>query len=100
MRDIPLSAIPNQDLTVTLDSNRWTLRIKAGINIMLADIYLNDAPLLMGQRLVAGTPLIPYRFLQGSGNFWFLTENDELPWWERFGVDQLLTYASAGELDA
>ncbi|UVE47615.1 hypothetical protein KS461_10110 [Pseudomonas chlororaphis] len=67
---------------------------------MLADIYLNDAPLLMGQRLVAGTPLIPYRFLQGSGNFWFLTENDELPWWERFGVDQLLTYASAGELDA
>lgn len=99
MRDIPLSKIPNQELSVTLDSIRWTLRVKVGGNIMFADIYLDDSPVLLGQRLVAGTPLIPYRFLQGNGNFWFLTENDELPWWERFGIDQLLTYASAGELN-
>ncbi|MCO8160982.1 hypothetical protein NRB16_24445 [Pseudomonas sp. LJDD11] len=100
MRTIPLSRVPNQEFTVTLLQNRWTLRVRVGIGMMMADIYLNDAPLLLGQRLVAGTPLIPYRHLQDHGNFWLLTEADQSPWWERFGVDQLLVYAAAGELDA
>lgn len=100
MRTIPLSRVPNQELSVTLDQNRWLLRIKVGTGMMAADIYLNGEPVLLGQRLVAGTPLIPYRHLQENGNFWFLTEGDKAPWWQRFGVDQVLTYASQGELDA
>lgn len=100
MRTIPLSRVPNQELTVTLNQNRWTLRIKVGVNMMFAELHFNDEPLLLGQRLVAGTPLIPYRHLQGNGNFWLLTEGGKSPWWERFGIDQLLTYAAPGELDA
>lgn len=100
MRTIPLSRVPNQQLSVTLDQKRWTLRIKVAVNVMAADIYLDDQPLLLGQRLAAGTPVIPYRHLQGNGNFWVLTEGEEVPWWERFGIDQVLTYASEGELDA
>lgn len=100
MRTIPLSRIPNQEFTVTLLQNRWTLRLCVAGSMMMADVYLNDTPLLLGQRLVAGTPLMPYRHLQGHGNFWILTENDEAPWWERFGAGQSLVFIGPGELDA
>lgn len=67
---------------------------------MIVDLVLNDEPILTGARIVAGTPLIPYKFLQGSGNFMLLTEQDEIPYWERFGIDQQLIYGSPEELDA
>jgi hypothetical protein len=100
MRDIPLSRVPNQQLNVTLDGQRWSLTVKVGQHTMFADIRRNDEVVLLGQRLVAGTPFLPYAYLAGDGNFWFLTENEELPWWERFGIDQVLVYVSPGELDA
>jgi hypothetical protein len=87
-------------MNVTLDGNRWTLTLKVATNVMFADIDRNDLTVLIGQRLVAGAPLLPYGYLSGDGNFWFLTENEEMPWWERFGVDQMLVYASPGEFDA
>lgn len=98
MRNIPLDAVPNQQLIVTLDSNRWELTIKEARGVMCVDVMLNDEVLILGQRIVAGTPLLPYRYLQGSGNFVLLTDADELPYWTRFGIDQQLVYASAGEI--
>jgi hypothetical protein len=100
MRDIPLSRVPNQQLNVTLSGQRWSLTLKVGQHVMFADVHRNDDVILLGQRLVAGTPLLPFGYLAGEGNFWFLTENDELPWWQRFGLDQLLVYAAPGEFDA
>lgn len=97
MRTINLDAIPNQELSVTLDGNRWDITIKECNGVMSATLLLNDVPLLSGQRIVAGSPLIPYRYMQGSGNFWILTENDELPDYNRFGVDQQFIYMSPGE---
>lgn len=100
MRIIPLSSTANQSFTLPLDGNRWEFTIKQATSSMIADITLNDETLLSGIRIVAGTPLIPYQFLQGSGNFMLLTEDDEIPNWERFGVDQQLIYGSFDELSA
>lgn len=98
MQTISIDAVPNQSFSVTVDGNRWDFIFKQAVTSMVADISLNDELILSGQILVAGTPLIPYRFLQGSGNFLILTENDLLPDWRRFGVDQIMTYASAQEI--
>ena len=99
MRTIPLQATANQSLTVTLDGNRWSLTIKSAGNVMAVDVDLNDAPILRGQRVVAGEPVIPYRRLYaGTGNFIFDTENGDLPWWEQFGVDQSLHYLTVEEM--
>lgn len=65
---------------------------------MCCTLILNDVLLLSGQRIVAGSPLIPYKYLQGSGNFWILTEDDELPYYDRFNVDQQFIYVSPGEI--
>lgn len=99
MRTIPIQQTANQSLTVTLDGNRWSLTIKAANEMMCVDIDLNDTPILRGQRVVAGMPVIPYRRIApNQGNFMFVTERDENPWWERFIVDQSLHYVTAEDL--
>ena len=99
MRTIPIQQTANQSLTVTLDGNRWSLKIKAANEMMCVDIDLNDTPILRGQRVVAGMPVIPYRRIApNQGNFMFVTERDENPWWERFTVDQSLHYVTAEDL--
>ena len=65
---------------------------------MIADVYRNDAALLLGQRIAVGTPIIPYQYLQGAGNFILLVDNEELPDWRQFGVTQQLLYVEPGEL--
>lgn len=100
MRTIEIDAVPNQQFSVTIDGNRWSITLKQAVNAMVADVTLNEVPILYAQRLVSGTPMIPYRYLQGDGNFLILTENGELPNWERFGIDQTLIYATAAEIAA
>lgn len=98
MQTIPLSAIPNQDITVTFGDKRWGLVIKEANGVMVIDVTLNEVNLLRSQRIVCGSPIIPYTYMQGDGNFWFVTENDEIPFYERFGVDQTLVFVEPGEL--
>lgn len=98
MRLVPLQAIPNQRLTLTLDGNRWDLTIKQARTSMIADVTLNDTPVMQGVRFCVGTPLIPYRYLQGAGNFLLLVDNEQLPDWRQFGASQVLVYVSPGEV--
>lgn len=99
MRVIDIDPVPNQEFTITTpDGNRWGFTIKQATTSMIANIDLNDVRILSGIILPAETPIIPYRFLQSSGNFVFLTEGGELPNWERFGIDQILVYASPEDI--
>ena len=100
MRTIPLQTTANQSIVVTLDGNRWQLALKACAGVMAVDVDLNDTPILRGQRVVAGMPVIPYRRLApGQGNFMFITVDDELPWWESFGINQSLVYVTSEDLE-
>ena len=98
MRNIPIATVPNQELSVTLDGNRWVLTLKVGTNSMIADVVLNDQPIVLGQLIAVGTPIIPYEYLQGSGNFLLLVENDELPDWQKFNTTQQLVFVEPGEI--
>jgi hypothetical protein len=98
MRDIPLTATPNQSLSVAINGNRWALTIKEARGCMVADVVLNDVVLLQGIRFAVGTPLIPYRHLQGSGNFLLLVDDEQLPDWRLFGSSQQLVYVAPGEV--
>jgi hypothetical protein len=100
MQIIPLASVPNQSFTVTLDGNRWGFRIKAARDCMCADVSLNEQDVVLGQRIVAGTPVLPYRQLAIFGNFILLTDNDDLPDWEKFSTGQLLVYATPDEIAA
>lgn len=93
---IPLQVQPNQSFTMRLDGARYQIALKAAGSVMAADISRDGVTLLSGARLVAGTPLLPYRHLQ-AGNFVFLTSDDSAPWWELFAT-QTLVYLTAAEV--
>ena len=100
MQIIDITQVPNQSFTITLEGVRWDLTIKQATSSMFMDAVADDVPIITGQRIVAGTPIIPYQYLAQDGNFLIMTENDELPSWERFEVDQVLIYATFDEIAA
>lgn len=66
---------------------------------MFVDIVRNETPVVSGMRAVAGTFLIPYKYLE-SGNFLIITANEEYPDYRQFGVSQYLIYFPQAELEA
>lgn len=99
MMVIPLARIPNQSFNIFLDNNEWDFTVYTVGNVMAADVILNGAIILTGQRLTPVTPVIPYRYLE-NGNFVFLTANFDYPDYMQFGASQALIYASPDELEA
>lgn len=95
---IPLTVAPHQSFTIRLDGVRYDITLRAAGSVMAATIARDGETLVSGQRLVAGTPVLPYAHLQ-QGNFVFLTENDALPWWEDF-ARQTLVYLTKAEIAA
>jgi hypothetical protein len=100
MMEIPLQAVANQSLTVTLEGSRFALTLKETHGVMALDVERDGVELLRGHRIVPAAPLLPYRFLQDGGNFVLLTENDELPYYTQFGFSQQLVYLTAAEVAA
>lgn len=99
MRTIPTAAVPNQSLSVRVDETRLVLRLKEANGVMVADLERDNETIILGTRVLAGEPIIPYRYLE-QGNFLILTINDELPDWNLFGISQTLVYLTAAEVDA
>ena len=98
---IELDPIPNQELSVTLDGARWTLRIQEAAGSMCADILRDDIPIIQGARIAAGEPIIAYPYLRaGLGDFYFFQTTESLPYYEQFGVTQYLAYLTADEIAA
>ena len=103
MIEVPIVNSPNQSLSITLDGNRYDIRIHAckdnlGNLVMAFDIAQNGTMIVEGMRAVAGFPIIPSAYLE-NGNFVVVTQNDEIPNYTKFGISQNLIYASQTELD-
>lgn len=94
MYRVPLNNTPNQQLSFNVDGAYWKLFIYSAISHMCCDITRNGITLVQGVRCFGGTPLIPYKHLQGVfGNFIFNDDAD----WELFGTDVVLNYLTADE---
>lgn len=108
MKIIPLQAIPNQTLTIQLDENNWSINLHTcdntpqtpGTAIITIDFNLNNVDILNGLRIVPNTFLIPYNYLATAGNFTMLTDNDDYPDYNLFGINQYLIYTSQAEIQA
>lgn len=98
MRDIDLLMVPNQSLSATINGVLWELSIKVARGTMLADVRRDGLDLVLGQRIVAEFPILPYRYLSRQGNFAILTRDGEMPWWEEFGRSQSLIYLEPAEV--
>jgi hypothetical protein len=96
---INLAPIPNQTLSVTIAQVLYELRFFLVANIMCCDLSINSIPVLSAMRLVAGSFIIPYNYIQ-NGNFIITTLNDELPYFDKFGASQFLIFLTNAEVAA
>lgn len=98
MELITLQAIPNQEVIVTLESERYKIEIKSAGDFMTYGISRDDGTIIEnGARLVNGAPLFPYSYMQ-IGNLLLSVPDDELPNYQNFQSTQFLYYATAEEL--
>ncbi|HZZ80039.1 MAG TPA: hypothetical protein VFE62_16115 [Gemmataceae bacterium] len=99
MQQLPLQQLPNQSFSVLLDGNQWTFLFKTIEDTTVASLTLNGTDLLDSARCAAGSFLIPSEY-EEEGNFFFVTQNQQLPYYTEFNVTQSLIYVSANELAA
>jgi len=99
---VTLAAVSNQTFSVkTSDGIRWRFRVYETNGCMSADVTKDDVPILAGQRLVSGSPIVPYVHMMATGGSWVMvTDRGAMPWWEQFGISQFLTYTTAAEIKA
>jgi hypothetical protein len=97
MITVPLSAIPNQSLSIQLDLTNYDIEILACGNVMAATISIDNVQVVSGVRLVPNGAIIASAYMQ-VGNFVLVTDDDEYPDYNFFGIDQFLIYASPIEL--
>lgn len=98
MIEIDLIQAPNQAFSITINGVVWDLAIKVARGTMTADVKRDGVDLVVGQRIVAEFPILPYRYLSHQGNFAILTRDGDLPWWEEFGRSQSLVYLEPSEV--
>lgn len=100
MREIQLQAVPNQRITVMLDGRAWDIELKTCQAHMAASLRRDAEIILLGQRVVCGSMIIPYRHLAVTGNFVIMSSNDRCIDWRAFGVSQSMFYLSPEEIPA
>ena len=99
MQQVPLQPVPNQSFSVLLDANQWAVVLKTVGAATVASLTLNGTDVLDSAHCAAGAFLIPSEY-EEAGNFFFVTQSQQLPYYTQFGVTQSLIYISAGELAA
>jgi hypothetical protein len=99
MMSVPLQQLPNQSFSILLDGNQWNFLLKTANDVTVCSLTLNGTDLLDSALCVVGSFIIPCEY-QEAGNFFFVTQNQQLPTWTEFTVSQALIYISQTELDA
>lgn len=98
---LPLESVPNQTFSTRQNGVRYVLTIKETAGTMGVTIERDGEVLVRNHRAVAGKGLIPYRYLEDeSGNFAFVTLDDEIPYYEFFNTTQRLLYFTPAEVEA
>lgn len=98
---VALQAIPKQSFTVVLSDLLYDVDLIETNGCMSMNVTRAGEVVAAGQRCVAKQLVLPYAALEdGLGNFLFLTQNNELPYWQLFTSTQALLFASNAELEA
>lgn len=95
---VPLQSIPNQEFTIVLDNNTYDIVVRYTNGATSVTITCNGTLIIENMQTVAGALIIPYQYLENSGNFIFVTSNQELPLYSEFGITQFLYYLNASDL--
>jgi len=99
MIDVGIATVANQSASVQIGTHAYTFDLHEANGVMCVSITRDGVALVTGMRVTGGTPLLPYRYLEGGiGNFILTVEGDAIPYWDQFNITQFLVYLDADEL--
>lgn len=105
MRTIELDPIPNQSMSFFADdvNVRYDIVIQdIGGGVIGVTISVDNVKLCDNSRAILNVPLLKFEYLQetAQGNFMFVGDDQQYPYWDQFGSTANLVYASAIEIAA
>jgi hypothetical protein len=110
MQNIPLSAVPNQSLTVVLDNQTCQINVyqktpmtdEYGVAAgLFFDISVNGSPVRSTVRCMNASPMLADAQYLFDGDFvWTDTQGTDPPYFTGLGTRWMLTYLSPSDLAA
>jgi len=97
VQQIEIQAIPNQSFSARLDDSFYQFVIQEVNGEMAISITRDSTLIISGQRIIAGMRILPYAY-EEHGNFIIDNMNDDLIYYDKFGISQFLYYFSQSEL--
>ena len=96
---VPLKAVPNQRTRMLLSNQDTTLVLWQKTTGLFADVYVNDAPVVLGVICLDRTLIIRSAYLGYQGDFVFWdTQGTDDPVYTGIGSRFQLLFYAAGEL--
>ena len=103
--EIELNTLPNQTFTTTINNVDMEVIIKLAGNednqIMLFALIVDGEYLCPYVPVFANQGILPYPYMtvEAGGQFFFVTENDEYPYFENFNGTCKLYFITSDELN-
>lgn len=99
MKSFTLTRVANQRITLTVDENTYAFRFRTFNEMLFADVEINGEAVAYGVRCCPYSFIIPYRFMEQKGNFFFTSEDGKYPTYKDFGGGVVLAYIPHDQLD-
>jgi len=97
---LQIKPLPSQVVTASLGGNRYSITLKDANGFMVSSISRNGEQLTSGVRIVYGTPLLNYKYLEDGDFILFMQDSGDSADYQNFGSSQLLFFVEQGEIDA
>lgn len=98
MNIIPLEPIPNQSFSTTVEGITYKITLRTAQNATLASIESAGRTLITNALCVPGGNILPYPAYRKGGNFRFVCQDNQYPYYENFGKTCFLAYIPKAEL--
>lgn len=73
--EVPLSALPSQELSLVLGNQDVTVRVLTRGDYLYLDVLNEDTPIILGQLIVSNANLLPSGLTNFVGNFRMVDTN-------------------------
>ena len=100
MFKLQIKPLPSQVVTASLGGNRYSIILKDADGFIVSSISRNGEQLTSGVRVVYGTPLLNYKYLEDGDFILFMQDSGDSASYQKFGSSQLLYFIEQAEIDA
>jgi hypothetical protein len=102
MQEVTLENTPQQEFSVSLGGSQWLISLRTAHNTSgnctLATLQKDGVEVVTSVLCAPNAPLMPYGYMS-AGNFVFVCDNGEYPYYENFGITTKLYWLEADEIN-